>query len=346
MAQQPYRWALACLCCAFAGVTQPVSGETQYKPVPAPLPIKTESLDWKDVKRDRVIPVKIYYPDGPEGKFPVIIFSHGLGGSRNGYGYLGAYWAGCGYVCVHLQHIGSDTSVWQGLQPDEIMPAMRKAAGQPDNIRNRPLDVRFAIDQLEQLDREGPLLKGRLDLKHIGLAGHSFGAFTTLAVAGEVFITPRGTKISLPDKRVTAAIAMSESAPGKPEQLDAAFAKIAIPMMHMTGTLDESPINQSKPEERRVPFDHIPALADQYLIVFQGGDHMVFSGRSGSGFMVGTGNQANDPTFEVMIQQATLAFWDAYLKTDGPAKKWLADGACKAMLGADATLEIKAGKAR
>ena len=49
---------------------------------------------------------------------PVIIFSHGLGGSRDGYEYLGRHWASHGYVSVHSTHIGSDTSALKGtLRP-------------------------------------------------------------------------------------------------------------------------------------------------------------------------------------------------------------------------------------
>jgi predicted dienelactone hydrolase len=315
-----------------------------YRPAPGPLPVKSVLLDWTDDQRARDVPVRIYYPDVPDGKFPVIIFSHGAGGSRNGYAYLGEYWASFGYVCVHIQHVGSDESILKGLPPDEVVRAMARATVSPENIVNRPLDVRFAIDKLESLNRDDPLLKRRMDLDHIGMAGHSFGAFTTLAVAGEVFTSASGRKRQWPDPRVKAAIAMSESPPRDSDLWDEAFAKIHIPMMHMTGTLDESPVSDTKPEDRRVPYDHIPPVADQYLIILQGGDHMVFSGRSPSGSLAGTGNPAMDPTLQVMIQQSTTAFWDAYLKSNDKARQWLAGGGCKTMLGQNGTLEMKPGK--
>jgi predicted dienelactone hydrolase len=316
-----------------------------YKQAPGPLPVNTVLLDWKDAGRDRTVPVRIYYPDLSQGKFPVIIFSHGVGGSRDGYAYLGEYWAGFGYVCVHLQHIGSDNAIWQGVPVSRVIPALRRAVALPENVRNRPLDVSFAIDQLDQLNKNDPLFKGHLDLDHIGMAGHSFGAFTTLAIAGEVFTTPAGRVLAWPDTRVKAAIAMSESAPRDPQQWDQAFAKIAIPCLHMTGTVDDSPLGEAKAADRRVPFDHIPAIADQYLVIFQGGDHLIFSGRGqASGPMVGTGNPAMDPTFQVLIQQSTTAFWDAYLKSDKKAQKWFGDGGCKTMLGQNATLEVKTDK--
>src|SRR5271170_3301939 len=75
--------------------------------------------EWFDASRNRKVPVKIYYPNTSDGVFPVIIFSHGLGGSREGYEYLGRHWAACGYVSVHVQHLGSDNRVWQDAAPGE-----------------------------------------------------------------------------------------------------------------------------------------------------------------------------------------------------------------------------------
>jgi predicted dienelactone hydrolase len=340
-------WTVIWLCSAsLAKLPTAAWAEGEYKKPPPPFAVKTVLLDWNDPARDRDVPVKIYYPDVSRGTFPVIIFSHGVGGTRDGYAYLGEFWAGFGYVCVHIQHKGSDDAVWRGSEPGEVISAMRKATVLPQNILNRPLDVKFAIDQLEELNKQDPLFKGRLDLNAIGVAGHSFGAFTSLAVAGELFRSSRGATLAWRDPRVKAAIAMSESAPKNPQQWDQAFAKIAIPMLHMTGTLDDSPVGESKAGDRRVPFDHIPAVADQYLIVLQGGDHMVFSGRVQSNeAMAGTGNPAMDPTFQVLIQQSTTAFWDAYLKDDEGARKWLGGEGCKGMLGQNADLEIKPGKA-
>src|SRR5579883_1704265 len=108
---------------------------------------------WVDAKRHRDVPVKIYYPKTGGGRIPVTVFSHGLGGSREGYEYLGNYWASHGYVSVHLQHIGSDDSVWKGLPPEEIMPALRQAVLAIHNSVNRPLDVKFVLDQLEKFNQ-------------------------------------------------------------------------------------------------------------------------------------------------------------------------------------------------
>jgi hypothetical protein len=45
---------------------------------------------------------------------PLVVFSHGIGGSRQGYSYLGRHWASQGYASLHLQHVGSDRNLWFG----------------------------------------------------------------------------------------------------------------------------------------------------------------------------------------------------------------------------------------
>jgi predicted dienelactone hydrolase len=297
-----------------------------------PYQVESVKFDWVDAKRDRKVPVKIYYPKEGKGPFPVIIFSHGLGGSRDGYEYLGRYWAGHGYVSVHVQHIGSDSSVWQGVPADEVKQALDRAIVNPQNIRNRPADVTFAIDQVEKLNQDDPTFKGRLDLDHIGMAGHSFGSFTTLAIAGEVFLAG---SVSWADPRVKAAIPMSPSVPRNKDRLDESFSKIKIPCFHVTGTLDDSPVGNTRAADRRLPFDHING-ADQFLLTFNGGDHMVFSGR-----LAGEAAREKDPVFQNLVCLGSTAFWDAYLKDDAKAKEWLTGGGFETALKDDGKFEKK-----
>ncbi len=66
------------------------------RPDPGPRAVETVSYEWTDGTRKRVVPVKIYFPTKVEPPAPVIVFSHGTGGSREGYGYLGKFWASHG----------------------------------------------------------------------------------------------------------------------------------------------------------------------------------------------------------------------------------------------------------
>ena len=305
-----------------------------YKQSKGPFEIGTVENEWLDQKRSRKVPVKTYFPKSGAGPFPVIIFSHGLGGTREGYEYLGRHWASHGYVSVHVQHIGSDSAVWSEGRLDQLMRNMEKAAASMENITNRPLDVSFAINQMEKLNREDSALKDRLDLSRVGVAGHSFGAFTTMAIAGEVFVAPGGRQITFTDPRVKAAIPMSTPVNRSWPGLNTGFEHINIPCLHMTGTRDASPIGRTLPEDRRVPYD-LSKGADKFLVTFQGGDHMIFSGR---GRMRG---DEKDELFQKYIRESSTAFWDGYLKGDRAAKKWLVDGGFKAVLGTDGEFEEK-----
>ena len=309
-----------------------------YSPPTPTREVATMKLDWMDTARNRSVPVKIYYPKEGAGPFPIIIFSHGLGGSRDNYEYLGRHWSGCGYVSVHVQHIGSDDGVWKEVPLAQRMAAMQRAAMNIFNSINRPLDCKFVIDQLIKLNTDATSpLKGRLDTKSIAIAGHSFGGYTTLAVAGETFILNR----KFDDPRVKAAIQMSAPVPANRSNLDKDFASIKIPMMHMTGTKDFSPLSLStKAEDRRLVFDHM-SNSETCLVIFKDGDHMIFSGREKMG---STDRLAQDVVFQKLICAGTTAFWDAYLKGNAEAKNWLLDGGYEKLLGKQATFEHKKPK--
>lgn len=311
---------------------EPTTRPQPYQPKPGPYTVAVATYDWRDAERDRDVPAKIYYPKTGDGLLPVIIFSHGLGGSRDGYEFLGRYWASHGYVCVHLQHHGSDNEVWKNQ--NKPLDAMRAAAADPQNGINRPLDVRFALDQMTRLNREEPPFKQRLDLKHVGVAGHSFGAYTALAVAGQSAAGRRNAASPLADPRVTAAIPMSAPVPKNRARLDEVYGPIRIPCLHMTATRDDSPIADTKAADRRLPFDHSNG-ADQFLITFKDGDHGIFTSRP----RVLRGKQ--DARFHDLIRTSSLAFWDAYLRGEADAKAWLTQGSFKAELGKNGKFEQK-----
>jgi hypothetical protein len=106
----------------------------------------------------------------------------------------------------------------------------------------------------------------------------------------------------------------------------------------MTGTLDDSPIGETGADDRRLPFDHISGQ-DQYLVIFEGGDHMIFSGR-GRG-AAAAGRASKDAHFQDLIRQSSTAFWDVYLRGEEAARRWLAGGDFEAVLGASGRFEKK-----
>jgi predicted dienelactone hydrolase len=212
------------------------------------------------------------------------------------------------------------------------MSALRKAVADPRNAINRPKDVSFVIDELERLNREKSPYHEQLDLNRIGVAGHSFGAFTSLAIAGQTFSPGANPNASLADARVKAVIPMSAPVPANKHRLDESYANVRIPCFHMTGTKDSSPIGDTTPEERRLPFDHCQN-SDQFLLTFKDGDHMVFSGRDRR-------PSKQERTFQELICETSTAFWNAYLRSDNESKMWLTND-FKTALGANGTFEIK-----
>lgn len=316
-----------------APAAESIASVAGYPAANAPVfAVKTILVTWHDDARDRDVPAKIYYPTPSKSAatfapLPVIIFSHGLGGSREGYSYVGEYWAAHGYVCVHLQHLGSDEAIWKDAKAP--MAAVKRAAADPDNARNRPLDVKFALDRITLLNTDATSpLKGRLDLAHIGLAGHSFGAFTTMTT-----VNPGGLLAAKSyDPRIKAAIAMSTPAAKRPE----IYEGIKIPVYHLTGTADTDPVGgATDPKQRRLPYDKTKS-ASAALLTFEGGDHGVFSGDRRRGKVAPT-----DARYFEIIQRSTLAFWDAQLKSDATARKWFYEGGLAAALGKDGVFEHK-----
>jgi predicted dienelactone hydrolase len=289
------------------------------------LAFTTTDFSWHDDARNRDVPARVYFPKNTDQSYPVILFSHGLGGTRMNYRYLGKQWASQGFISVHLQHIGSDDSAWRGQA--RPMEALRQAANY-ENALARAVDVKFAIDQLEKLNSEGEW-RGRLDLNHIGMSGHSFGGQTTFLVGGQTM-----ARRSFADPRIKAIIPMSPAVPELGD-LDLAYQGVKVPTFVMTGTEDNSPIGSTQAGDRRKPFDHLPADTSGYLLIFNGGDHMVFSGRPRAV------EKKTDAVFQRFIRISTTAFWDSYLKNDDAAKKWLHDGEFAKELGESGALEQK-----
>jgi predicted dienelactone hydrolase len=320
---------LAALC--FAGLCHgrpaPSPAYTPAKPLRK---VATLLLTWHDDSRDRDIPVKIYYPANAKSPCPMIIFSHGLGGSREGYSYLGEYWAGCGYISVHLQHLGSDDAVWRDAGLDGFAQLTR-AAADPVNALNRAEDVTFAITRMIALNHEaGFPLKGLVNEIEIGMAGHSFGAWTTLAVVGE----KTRPAYALGDPRIRSAIAMSAPVPGGAARAAGQFGGIAVPVFHMTGTRDDSPIGETKAADRRIPYDQ-STVPGTCLLILDGADHMTFSGHAFGAF------RQEDARYQAIILPASAAFWDATLRGSQPARAWLYHGGFAALLGKQGTFETR-----
>lgn len=303
-----------------------------------PLTVQPRREDWLDAARSRNLAVQLYLPQpdsAREGLWPLIVFSHGLGGSRDGGKAWGQHWASHGFACLHPQHPGSDESLWRGVAGNRaaVMAALRPGMG-PEQLLARVADVRFVIDEVGRRSAGGDGQLARIDLSRIGICGHSFGAITTQALMGQRF--PAAPKLQLSEPRAKAALLFSPSARGN--RLAEAFGSIAMPVQCWTGTRDELP--QLTPDvsaaSRQQVFAHLPP-GDKSQIVFEGGDHMLFGGDT----LRERENPAQDQRQWWLIRAGSLAFWRAYLQGDSQARAWLSDAGLGAALGEQGRFSAK-----
>jgi predicted dienelactone hydrolase len=288
---------------------------------PASNVVRHVDLTVPDTARNREIPVRVYLP-ADTNPAPVVLFSHGLGGTKNGCAYLGRHWSARGYVAVFLQHPGSDDSVWRKEPLAKRKSAMNLAAS-ATNFMLRVEDVPAVLDQLAIWENEpGHDLCGRLDLSKVGMSGHSFGAVTTQAVSGQSF--PAGGQ-RFTDKSIKAAIAFSPSSPrrGDPK---VAFGSVAIPWMLMTGTKDNSPIGEIDVASRLAVYPALPTQ-NKYELVLKDGQHSAFTDTALPGDAL-----RRNPNHHRVILALSTAFWDAYLREDQKARQWLDGDGPKSVL--------------
>ena len=242
-----------------------------------PLGWRAEDWDWTDEARQRAVPVRIYWPRMADATVPLVVFSHGIGGSRRGYSYLGSHFATEGYACLHLQHVGSDRGLWTGGSPLALVGRLQGAAQEAEAIA-RVYDLRFALSQA--LGGEfGALLDGQ----RVVAAGHSYGANTTLLASGARVVRD-GQTLDLREPRLRAAIVISAPPFYGESSLAPILGPVRLPSLHISATEDiiRIPGYYSGPEDRVAVFNAIGSPR-KALAMFNGGSHSMFTDRAGTG---------------------------------------------------------------
>ena len=266
-----------------------------------------QEFDWTDPARKRAVPVRLYWPAvaSVSRPVPLIVFSHGIGGTRRGYTYLGQFWASQGYASLHLQHVGSDRAIWTG----NVFSAVGRlqAAAQDSEALARVHDLRFALDQI----LAGPMA-AQIDTNRLIAAGHSYGANTTLLAVG-ARVERDGRVLDLRDARLKAAIVISAPPFYGERSAERILGAIAVPSLHITATEDiiRVPGYYSPASDRLAVFEATGGPA-KTLAVFEGGSHNIFSDRGYSG----------GATLNGQVKVATQALSMAFLGSvfDGDAQ--------------------------
>jgi len=192
-------------------------------PAPVPYPVGERVLHLRR-GADRPLPTLVFYPAVPGGRFPLVLFCHGLSGSAVRYARTLAGWAAAGFV------VAAPTFPYTS----EFTRDFRR----PD-IVNQPADARFVLHQVASLNqREGDPLRQRIDTDHMAAIGHSAGGYTTtgLFTAGH-------------DPRLRAGVVMAGWA--APD----AFAGPPATMLFVQGVADPVvPVAVSRAAFERVPW--------------------------------------------------------------------------------------------
>jgi len=109
-------------------------------------------------------------PDDSGGPYPLIIMSHGLGGTRLQMTYLGDNLASKGYIVVAIDHADGAVGL-ESIQTGTLY---------------RPLDIQFVLNEMaaQGAADSDSFLAGIVDAENTGLIGYSYGGYGTLVAAG------------------------------------------------------------------------------------------------------------------------------------------------------------------
>lgn len=242
--------------------------------------------------------VRATWPEVGQG-LPVVVFSHGMGGSKDAYAPLAEAWARAGYLVLQPTH--PDSLAGEALR--ERLAVVRDPASfvrDPERLAawdDRAREVTLVLDHLGDTAALG-LDPARIDPERVGVGGHSFGGHTALVSAG---LVP-----SLADPRTDAILLLSPPGPNGLGRYDG----ITAPTLLVTGSEDTSPGTPALgPEWRKKVLDELHA-ADEWLLYLDGADHSL-------GGIAGV--RPPTETRERVIE-ATLAFWDATLRGSAAAR--------------------------
>lgn len=311
-----------------------------YKATTGPFEVETvKEIILHDARRGKDLPVFVSFPKG-DGKFPVIVFSHGAMGAGDMGFPIVRHWTSHGYVVLCPTHADSiklrRAQGKAGAGDTLVQIRASRQGGWDDNWLQRPHDVSFVLDSLDVLEDKVPALKGKLDRDHMAVGGHSLGAYTAQVAGGATVKMPgRDEPQSVRDPRLKAILQLSGQGTDQQGLHKDSWKDLRLPMMCVTGSRDFAAQGQD-PSWRREPFALSPP-GEKYFLFIEGAHHGSFTGRMadgelgggaggrfGAGRVVPGGAMGDQKAIFEWVTQATTAFWDAALKSDATAKAWLA----------------------
>jgi dienelactone hydrolase len=283
---------------------------------PGAHPVKIAEVDLHDTGGGKRLPVRVAYPEA-EGRYPVIVFSHSLGRSKNSYDGLVRYWASHGYVCVLPDHADSPNVGGGGRDP--------QATG--GGLSQRARDLVFVLDSISAIGDAIPELRARIDPNRVGVGGHYVGAFASSLLAGARWDASAGDgNVELRDPRIQAVVWLSPQGTGQ-GMTRTSWAAVSVPVLTVTGSADVSPRTGNRAEWRMEPYQ-FSSPGDKYLVFIDGypGPREARGAEIPYDQVIGEANQS-------YVYRSTLDFWGAYLKQDAAARARLQAGELEKLSG-------------
>lgn len=335
----------------------PTPVDPGYRLAPGPYKVTAvELLTLTDEARSKDLRVKVRVPVATGEKpndaatFPLVLFSHGLGGSKDAFAELCHHLASHGYVVIspsHADSIAERTREGERVTRENAFDIRRMT---PKAKWGRVEDMTFILDSLDMIVSKVEALRnadgtGRIDRERIAAAGHSAGALTTQLLGGMKSRDPENTGgQSKHDARIKAAVVISGQGVNGLGIRGDAWDAVTIPWLVITGSLDTVPISNETPQTRRHPFEKARGTTNggppAYLLWIEGATHASYQGKTG--FRI----RGENPTTPIQtigdcVRSTTLAFLDTHLNGDAAAAAYLTDERLKALSDGAASLERK-----
>jgi len=234
-----------------------------------------------------------------QGKFPLVIFSHGNGGNRHQNTFWCDYLASHGYVIVSADHVGNANMTILNGKPITYQAGQRAASA-----IDRPKDMSFLLDQMTFWNKGGDKrFAGKLALGAPCASGMSFGAMTSVDV------------VAL-DPRFKSMIAMSGAS--------LSHTNVTVPSLWMLGQEDRT---IGTAGNFLIRSHHSMHTGPSFLLELKDGGHYSFTDMFkinktfGDGVGSGKRRETQEPfeytsmekTYEI-VNVCSLAFLDVYAK--------------------------------
>lgn len=316
----------------------------------------TDELVLHDAARSKDLRVKVRVPsprvaDKGEAKYPMVVFSHGLGGSKDVFGELCDHLCSWGYVVVCPSH--ADSIQERRRAGEKVNRANAFDIKQMDakGRLNRVLDCKFIVDSIPTLEEKIPEIKGkdgkgRIDTSKLAVAGHSAGAYTAQLLGG-MKIAQVGVLRDqvLVEPRFKAVVVISGGGVNKLGIKETAWSEVKNPWLVITGSMDVASISSETPETRQHPFKYAKGTdkggQPAYLLFIEGSTHSSYAGKETSG-LFGEKPTTSIKVIQDCVASSVLAFLDGYVKGQKAGTEYLAKGDPIAKLsGGKAKLEKK-----